>query len=294
MSETDRLYRFLFEDLAVRGEVVHLDGAWRQILENHEYPPAVRSVLGESMAAAVLLGSTLKYDGMLTLQVQGNGPMGLLVAQCTSDRKVRGLAKWKGDAPTGSFTDLVGEGRLAITVERGAGKDRYQGIVPLEGETLAACLDAYFEGSVQVPTRLWLCAGNERVSGLLMQRLPDSDRRHLEEQDDWLRLLALAGTLTDRELLDQSGQGLLSRVFSEDDVRLFDGLPVGFECSCSRDRVAATLRMLGREEITGLVEERGNVEVRCEFCNRGYRFDPIETAGLFTATSPTGGSRTVH
>ena len=294
MSDADNLFRFLFEDLSVRGEIVLLDAAWQQILGNQDYPPAVQTVLGEAMAAAVLLASTLKFDGMLTLQIQGSGPMGLLVAQCSSDRKVRGLAKWKGETAAGSFAELAGDGRLAIKVERGGAEDRYQGIVPLSGDTLAESLDAYFAGSVQLPTRLWLSAGDARAAGMLLQRLPETIERHPDEEDDWLRLQALAGTVTSGEILDLPGRQLLTRLFAEDDLRLFEGLPVAFECSCNVDRVTTTLRMLGRQELADLLEERGDIEVRCEFCNRGYRFDSVDVEALFAGIEPPEVPPTLH
>jgi molecular chaperone Hsp33 len=295
VAEVDSLRRFIFEGLQVRGEIVRLDAAWRQVLEHQDYPPAVRAVLGEALAATVLLASTLKFDGTLTLQLQGDGPMYLLVAQCTNQGAVRGLAKWEGDTGGLSLAALAGDARLAITIERGAGKDRYQGIVPVAGESLADCLDHYFAGSIQVPTRLWLATGAERSAGMLLQRLPESvPGRRESEDDDWERLLALAGTLRAEELLGLGHRELLGRLFAEDDVRLFGEAPVTFACSCDRERVATTLRMLGRAEIGQLIAERGLVEVRCEFCNRPYRFDPVDAEALFADTPPPDGPAILH
>jgi molecular chaperone Hsp33 len=221
--------------------------------------------------------------------------MYLLVAQCTNQGAVRGLAKWEGDTGGLSLAALAGDARLAITIERGAGKDRYQGIVPVSGESLADCLDHYFAGSIQVPTRLWLATGAERSAGMLLQRLPESvPGRRESEDDDWERLLALAGTVRAEELLGLGHRELLGRLFAEDDVRLFGEEPVTFACSCDRERVATTLRMLGRAEIGQLIAERGLVEVRCEFCNRPYRFDPVDAEALFADTPPQDGSATLH
>lgn len=294
MAEVDSLRRFLFEGLQVRGELVRLDAAWQRVLEYQDYPPAVRAVLGEALAATVLLASTLKFEGMLTLQLQGDGPMHLLVAQCTSQGAVRGLAKWEGEAPAGGLLELTGDARLAITIERGPGEDRYQGIVPVSGDTLADCLDNYFAGSVQVPTRLWLATGGDRSAGMLLQRLPEAAAHDDEDDDDWDRLTALAATLRSDELLGLTHRELLGRLFAEDDLRLFAEQPIAFACSCSRARVATTLRMLGRDEIAQLIEEQGEVEVRCEFCNRPYRFDAVDAEGLFTDTPAADGPPTVH
>ena len=294
MNETDTLRRFLFEEFHARGELVYLDETWRQIQANHDYPPAIRKILGEALAASVLLASTIKFDGVMTVQIQGDGPMSLLVVECNSERKVRGLAKWRGDAPVGSFSELAGSGRLAITIERGAGKERYQGIVPLSGEALADSLDAYFAGSMQLPTRLWLAASDARVAGMLIQRLPMPANEAVDEEDDWRRLQLVTATVTSEEMLGLAGPDLLRRLFSEDDLRLFRGEPVAFSCSCSRERVAVALRLLGRTDVGSLIEERGSVEARCEFCNRQYCFDPIDAEGLFTEGPLSSTSPTLH
>jgi molecular chaperone Hsp33 len=294
VSASDSLQRFLFEDLHVRGELVHLHESWCQVLANHAYPPAVRTLLGEAMAASVLLVSTLKFDGMLTLQIQGDGPLSMVVVQCSSQRQVRGVAKWQGADPRGAFSELTGEGRLAITIERGKGKERYQGIVPLTGDSLSDCLDAYFRGSAQVPTRLWLTANERSVAGMLLQRLPGPEQAEIDEDDDWRRLQLLADTVTPSEMLDLPGRRLLSRLFSEDDLRLFEPDSVAFSCSCNAERVATTLRMLGRDEIAALIAEEGRVEVRCEFCNRAYAYDAVDAEALFAGLPPTEESPTVH
>jgi molecular chaperone Hsp33 len=295
MNEADTLRRFLFEGMNTRGELVHLTDSWQHVQANQDYPPAIRLVLGEALAASVLLASTIKFDGVMTMQVQGDGPMNLLVVQCTSDRQIRGLAKWEGESPQGSFADLAGSGRLAITVERGEGQDRYQGIVPLTGHSLADCLDAYFAGSVQLPTRLWLAASDATVAGMLIQRLPaGAEAPENEHDDDWHRLQLVAGTVTNQEMIDLAGPELLTRLFAEDDLRLFRPTPVEFSCSCSRERVADALRLMGREDIVSLIDERGAVEARCEFCNRQFQFDSVDAEGLFTESKPNDSSPTLH
>lgn len=294
MNDADTLRRFLFEGLHARGELVHLDETWRQIQANHEYPPAIRETLGQALAASVLLASTVKFEGVMTVQIQGDGPMNLLVVECSSEQKVRGLAKWRGDAPVGSFSELAGSGRLAITIERGAGKERYQGIVPLSGDTLADSLDAYFAGSMQLPTRLWLAASDASVAGMLIQRLPLAANEEFDAQDDWHRLQLVAATVTSDEMLGLAGSDLLRRLFAEDDLRLFRSRPVAFSCRCTRERVAVALRLLGRTDVGSLIEERGSVEARCEFCNRQYRFDPVDAEGLFSEGPLSATSPTVH
>ena len=289
---SDSHRRFLFEHLPVRGELVHLDESWRRCLENSEYPEPVRGLLGEAMAASVLLASVLKFEGVLTLQLQASGPVKLLVAQCSSDHEVRGLAKWEGEDLPEGFADLTGEGRLAITIEPTDEGERYQGLVPRAGDTLAACLEQDFARSVQLPTRLWLTAGPRHAAGLLLQRLPEAARE--EGAEDWRRLQLMAETVTGEELEALPGTDLLRRLFAEDDLRVFEPSGIEFSCTCSRERVVSTLRMLGREEILSLVEEQGRVEVRCEFCNAPYHFDAVDAEALFLDLPAEEGKPTLH
>lgn len=280
MSDTDALHRFLFEGTQVRGELVHLDASWRAVLGRHPYPETVRGPLGEALAATLLLTGTLKFDGALILQVQGEGPLRTLVAQATHGRTVRGLARWEGEVPGGALEQVFGAGRLVLTLEPEGG-ERYQGIVPLFGADLAEALEAYFRTSEQLGTRLWLAAGPERAAGLLLQRLPG---RHADE-DDWPRIVALADTLTPAELKELPAQNLLHRLFHEEDLRLFEAEPVAFRCTCSRGRIEDTLRALGRDEVEATLAQEGQIEVSCEFCNRTYRWDLVDARQLFTTAT---------
>jgi len=280
MSGGDALRRFMFEDFPVRGQLVRLEDSWREVLARQEYPPAVRSLLGEAMAACVLLASTLKFDGLLTLQIQGEGVLSLLVVQCSSDLAVRGLAKWEGDDPQGSLAELTGHGRLAITIERRTGRERYQGIVLADTDTLATCLDGYFAQSEQLPTRLWLAADGSGAAGMLLQQLPVVEDRSEDDADSWRRVGLLGDTLTPEELLRLEPRQLLRRLFHEDDLRLADERAVRFRCSCTRERVESALRLLGRDELDELLAGEGRIEVRCEFCNAAYELDRVDVARL--------------
>lgn len=278
MSEHDTLRRFIFDKLPVQGRHVHLDATWRAALERQDYPAPVRELLGETMAAAALLSATLKFDGKMTLQLQGTGPVHLLVVQCTSGLNLRGLARWSGEVPALSFRELVGDGRLAMTIEQDQKTERYQSIVPLEGETLAASLEQYFVRSEQLATRLWLKAGDGSATGMLLQMLPDRDST---DDDAWNRVTILGDTVKATELELFSAQELLHRLYHEEDVRLFDGAPVAFRCQCSRERIEGTLRGLGTDEVHSILAERGSVEVDCEFCGKHYVFDAVDVESLF-------------
>ncbi|CAN5222619.1 Hsp33 family molecular chaperone HslO [soil metagenome] len=292
--DKDSLHRFLFEHFSVRGKLVRLDSAWQAVLERHAYPPVVRDALGEALAASALLASTLKFEGVLTLQLRGDGPLKLLVAQCTSRMTLRGMASWSGEVPGGALAGMTGAGQLAVSIESETDQQRYQGIVPLEGDTIADCLQGYFENSEQLPTRLWLTVDERASAGMLLQQLPEERKSSLADEDAWPRVVTLADTLTDDELLKLSNRELLKRLFHEEDVRLFEPTPVSFRCGCSKHRVESLLRTLGQREVHDIVAEHGAVEVRCEFCNKSYRFDEVDTAGLFAGDEPNLGSKTIH
>ena len=287
----DSLQRFLFENAPVRGELVHLDATWRAVLERHAYPAPLRDVLGELMAAAALLSATLKYEGSLILQVQGNGPVRLLVVECTSDQTMRATAKWDQSAslPTG-FRELVGEGRFVITIAPTDLAQTYQGVVDLFGDRVSAVLEHYMSTSEQLETRLWLASDAERATGMLLQLVPGRGK----DDDGWNRAVILAETVKRDELLQLDAREMIRRLFHEEDIRLFEPRIVSFRCSCSRDRVINMLRMLGREEVQGILQERGTVEVGCEFCNRQYAFDPVDAEQIFVADVVTPAPSTRH
>ncbi|MCP5140958.1 MAG: Hsp33 family molecular chaperone HslO [Zoogloeaceae bacterium] len=286
----DTLHRFLFERLGIRGELVRLGASWRALHAGHDYPAPVRAQLGRAVAASVLLSATIKFDGNLILQAQGDGPLGMLVAQATSRRTFRGLAHWHGAVPEGDLATMHGVGRLVMTLEPSGDGERYQGIVPLEGATLAAALETYFRQSEQLDTALWLAADAGQAAGLLLQRLPGK----VEDADAWGRVEHLAATITDAELLTLPGGEIIHRLFHEEDVRLFDAEPVSFRCSCSRERVAAAIRGLGRAEAESILAEQGRIAADCEFCNRHYEFDHVDVEALFVDVSVHDASTNKH
>jgi len=287
----DSLQRFVFEHAPIRGEIVHLDATWRAVLEHHDYPPALRAVLGEMMAAAALLAATLKFDGTLIMQIQGSGPVRLLVVECTSEHHMRATAKWSGAQVSGALRDLVGAGKLVITLVSDSGRQSYQGVVELEGAGIAGILEHYMQTSEQLATRLWLACDNSQAAGLLLQKLP---QRAETDTDDWQRALHLASTLTGHELLELAAPQILHRLYHEEDIRVFTPRPVSFRCSCTRERVTAMLRMLGHDEVKSILNERGTIDVNCEFCNRKYQFDRVDAEQVFAAEHPLHAGATRH
>ena len=308
VDAVDAAFRFTVEHQAVRGEFVRLGPAWLALREHADYPAPVRRLLGEAAAAAALLAATLKFDGELTLQLQGDGAVRLLVAQCTHDLRVRAVARFDAARFDGgaepAFAALVGDGQLVVTLESRQGGARYQGIVPLAGGSLAAALESYFGQSEQLPTAVVLGADDGRAAGLLVQRLPQAGGTETEtplaareaEADRTLEdaRLALAGIAAD-ELLSRPVGELLRRACVGHDLRLQPPRAVGFRCRCSRERVAGMLRALGAEELDSIVAEQGAVTVTCEFCHRPWRFDAVEVSGLVDeAERRPPGSRALH
>lgn len=309
----DEVRRFIVENRPVRGHWVRLEGAWRELRAHRDYPQPVRDLLGQAVAASVLLAATLKFRGQLTLQLQGNGAVSLLVAQCTHDYRLRAVARFDAEAvaalsgngaskPAGKaagavFHQLVGsEGRIAVTVEADERDMRYQGIVPLSGDSLAGSLEAYFARSEQLPTRVLLAADGERGAGVLVQKLPeDSAIDESQMSEVWQQAERGIERLSANDLLQYPVEELLGRGFAAQDMRLFRGAPVHFECRCSQGRVTSLLRALGADEVRDVLREQGSVTVTCEFCHRPYRFEEGDVEALF-ADAPDSGVNpgTIH
>lgn len=301
---SDQVRRFIIENRPVRGHWVRLESAWQQLRAHQDYPAPVRELLGEAAAASVLLAATLKFHGTLALQLQGNGAVRLLVAQCTHDFRLRAVAHFdeavveslSGASSSEVFRKLAGsEGRLAVTIEAEEQSARYQGIVPLTGQSLADSLEAYFSASEQLPTRILLAADGKRAGGMLLQRLP-ADQAADEEQltEIWREAQRGIETLRSPELLECSIEELLRRGFSAHDMRLFRGSPVSFQCRCSPGRVAGLLRALGEDEVRDVLREQGSVTVVCEFCHRPYRYDAADVVALFAQGPEPQGSHAIH
>jgi molecular chaperone Hsp33 len=292
----DRVRRFMFEQHPVRGHWVRLANAWRELRAHATYPPAVTALVGEAVVAAVLLAATLKFRGTLTFQLQGNGAVQLLVAQCTHDFRLRAVARCEptevrricAAARAAPFQDLVGtDGRVTVTVEAEEQSLRYQGVVPLSGTSLAESLEAYFAASEQLPTRLRLAADEHHGAGVLVQKLPDCGAGEpAEAAVVWQGAERAVARLGSAELLSWSAEEALTRGFPGRDLRLFRGSPVRFECRCSPGRVTGLLRALGAAEVHEVLREQGAVTVTCEFCQRPYRFEAPDIDALFLSGTP--------
>lgn len=290
MSNSDQIQRVLFDELDIRGVLVGLETSYQQALEKHNYPQVIRRVLGEMMAAASVLAANLKFEGRLILQAQGEGDVTLLMAECNHNQELRAIARFDGELPDEArFIDLLEKGRMAITIDPLQGQ-RYQGVVPLEGDTLGQCLEAYFGQSEQLPTQMHFCADDERAAGFMLQVLPAEGTA----EEDWGRISHLASTLKDEELLELDNETLLFRLFHEEKCRLFEADTIQFRCDCSRERSLNTLKFMTKEELQGILDEQGNIDVACQFCNEQYHFDQADLEYLFSDSSGAPGSDSVH
>lgn len=275
---SDTVTRFLFEDLDIRGALVHLDTAWQAMQYGRDYAPTARDLLGQMAAVTALIGSNLKTPGRLSFQVQGHGALRLLVVDCDEQLRLRGVAKAPADLQPAPVPALLGDGQLVLTLRTNTAADRpYQSFVPLEGDSVAEIFEHYLETSEQAPSRLWLMADGERACGLFLQKMPDADKR---DEDGWNRIQQLAGTISNDELA-LPAEALLTRLFSEETVRLFAPVNASYHCPRDEVKVLDMLRSLGRQELAGLLEEKGEIVIQDDICNHTYRYGPEILDQLF-------------
>ncbi len=303
---SDNLQKFMFENAAVRGELVELSETWQHIRTRRAYPAPVQTMLGQMLAAAALLSANLKFDGTMILQLHGDGPVRLLVVECNSDLAMRATAKIAPDAEIAhdaALNDLVnvhGKGRFVITLDPNdklPGQQAYQGVVPLDGSDIATVLEHYMLRSEQLDTKLCLAANDQVVRGMLLQKLPNSggtrqgsestnEAGMLADLDTWQRATMLAATLHEPELLTTPIADLLHRLFWEETLRVFDLRHPQFHCSCSRERVGNMLKMLGKEEVDSALDEMETLGIDCDFCGQHYAFDRVDCAQIFANDAP--------
>tara|TARA_R110001592_G_scaffold62142_4_gene189917 strand:- start:27044 stop:27901 length:858 start_codon:yes stop_codon:yes gene_type:complete len=280
MINNDTFQRFLFEELQIRGEWVRLGNSFQEATHALNYPLAIKSLLGQTIAASILLTGTLKFAGRLSIHARGQGPVSLLMAETTNRRHFRALAKWEGDIqPDLDLKGLLGDAQLAITIDPDKGA-RYQGIVPMEKDNITECLEHYFELSEQLDTHLLLGANDHACYGLLLQKLPDY--RKIEDQDAWNRVVHLAKTMKHDELLNADNETLVTRLFHQEQVILYPSEPVAFECTCSEERSLSAIHSLGEEEALGILEQEAVIAMDCQFCGAAYRFSRSDIQKLFS------------
>ncbi|MEN5017202.1 Hsp33 family molecular chaperone HslO [Erwinia sp. Eh17-17] len=280
MSQQDQMHRYLFENHAVRGELVTVSQTWHEIINGHDYPQPVQQVLGELLVATSLLTATLKFDGDITVQLQGDGPLSMAVINGNNHQEMRGVARMQGEIADGSsLKEMVGNGYLVITISPKEG-ERYQGVVGLEGDTLAACLEDYFMRSEQLPTRLFIRTGTAEAqtgaAGILLQVLPAQDA----SLDEFNHLATLTETIKTEELLGLPANDVLWRLYHQEEVTLFEPQNVSFKCTCSRERCGEVLRTLPEAEVDEILQEDGNIDMHCDYCGNHYVYDAVDIAAI--------------
>ncbi|MCK6263323.1 Hsp33 family molecular chaperone HslO [Vibrio sp. ZSDE26] len=286
------LNRYLFEDLSVRGELVQVDEAYQQIISSKEYPLAVQKLLGELLVSTTLLTATLKFEGSITMQLQGDGPVSLVVINGDNEQRIRGVARHKGEIDdNASLHDLIGKGHLVITIEPKKG-ERYQGVVGLEGDNLAEVLESYFERSEQLKTRLWIRTGEfegkPHAAGMLLQVMPDGTG----SADDFEHLEQLTDTVKNEELFSLEANELLYRLYNQEKVQIFTPQPVVFHCGCSRERSGAAIITVSQEELADIIATEGAVSLHCDYCGTNYSFNEEQVKELFVEAN--SGNSTLH
>lgn len=280
MAHQDQMHRYLFENHAVRGELVNLSDTWREIISGHDYPQPVQQLLGELLVATSLLTATLKFEGDITVQLQGDGALTLAVINGNNRQEMRGVARVQGDIADGStLKEMVGNGYLVITISPEKG-ERYQGVVGLEGDTLAACLEDYFMRSEQLPTRLFIRTGEHEgqpgAAGILLQVLPAQNA----DQEDFNHLAMLTETIKTEELIGLPANDVLWRLYNQEEVTIYEPQNVSFKCTCSRERCGEVLRTLPQEEVNQILEEDGQIDMHCDYCGSHYVYDAVDIAAI--------------
>ena len=294
MPSNDLLHRFLFDDCDIRGEIVTLGDSYREVLKHNPQQPAIHRLLGEFLAAVGLLSSTLKFDGKIILQARGDGAISTIMAECNHHNSLRGIVRLNSEielneeiATKGNLQQLLGNGVLVITIEPQRSEnfsgtiERHQGIVPMDADNLAGCLEHYFSQSEQLATKMWFAANEDSVTGFLIQALPQQLITNEDDnRDKWETIITLADTIKAEELLELDHSTVLYRLFNEQPLRLFEPKALRFACSCSRERSADALLSIGKEEVESLLVEKGSIDIDCQFCNQHYHFTAEDVRGL--------------
>ncbi|MBU2864264.1 Hsp33 family molecular chaperone HslO [Reinekea forsetii] len=284
MTLHDATQRFLFEDTPIRGELTQLETTLNDVFSKHNYPDTIKSLLGQFMAAAAMLSDTIKFEGTLSLQVRGAGQVRTIMAECRDNSAIRAIAQYNDDFDEQG--ELLGHGQMAITIEPKKGQ-RYQGVVPINDSelSLAAVLEDYFQQSEQIRTRIWLFSNQYQSAGLMIQAMPSSASESSLSSDadleTWERVIHLASTTSEEEILSLEPDVMLNRLFHEETVRVFEPRSLKFECTCSKEKTANAVRTLGEDEALDIVREMGHIDLDCQFCREKYAFSAEDVVELF-------------
>ncbi|MBB1387167.1 Hsp33 family molecular chaperone HslO [Pseudoalteromonas sp. SG45-5] len=279
--QQDLLHRYLFNELDVRGELVQIESAYNEMIADHNYPAPVKALLGELLVATCLLTATLKFEGEIAVQLQGDGPVKYAVINGDDKQNMRGIARLQSEVTGTTVKELIGQGYMVITITPDKG-ERYQGIVPLEHDTLSECIESYFEQSEQLKTRLWFATdtteGSAKACGLFLQVLPVDKQKSIE---DFAHLEALSNTIKNEELLHLDANTVLTRLYHEDNPRVFEPQAIKFKCGCSREKTITALVNIGQQDLLKDIDEKGSVNISCHYCLKEYVFNEQDVKNIF-------------
>lgn len=278
MNQQDSLQRFIFEHASIRGEIIHITGAYSTIMNQHPYPPAVKTLLGEALLCCIMLAGSIKFEGDLTLQFQGDERLPLIIAQCDNQLNIRATATYK-EGDDIDYSKAFLQGQMALTINQYSKTSAYQSIVPINSTSMADNLMHYFAQSEQIPSKVWLAISDESAAGMLLQLLPDQSTAQREEF--WEYAVQIGQTITELELLTLDNQAILHRLYHETVIRLYDARAIRFKCRCNSVKMQQVLTALGKADAQKLLEETGYIEVSCDFCRQRYVFDPIDVEMMF-------------
>ena len=279
MKEPDTLQRFIFEHANIRGEIVHIEKTFQTIMNQRNYPPMVKNLLGEAIVSCLLLASSIKFEGSLNLQFQGDHRLPLLLVQCDHELNIRAFAKFTEDLEIIEYATAFLQGQMVLTISQNNQTQVYQSMVPIQATSMSENLMTYFAQSEQVATRVWLAVNDEMAAGMLLQLMPGQDT--LQREQFWEYAVQLGQTVSEEELLTLDNPTLLYRLYNETELRLFETRPTCFQCRCNKEKMKQVITTLGKEDAEALLQEQGVIEISCDFCNQKYSFDSIDVAMLF-------------
>lgn len=279
MKETDTLQRFMFEHASIRGEIAHLDETYKTIMHQYAYPPKVKKLLGEALISCLLLAGSIKFEGDVSLQFHGDKRLPLLLVQCDHQLQIRAFAKYQDDADDIDYDSAFLQGKMVLIINQHKQTQAYQSIVPIRSTSMSENLTHYFAQSEQIATQVWLATGEGAAAGMLLQLMPGQDT--LSREQFWEYAVHLGQTISEHELLTLDNPTILHRLYHETELRLYTARPVCFQCRCNPEKMKQVLTVLGEADVQQLLQEKGHVDVRCDFCNHQYVFDAIDVTLLF-------------
>jgi molecular chaperone Hsp33 len=279
MNEADTIQRFIFEHENIRGEIVHLEHTYKTIIEQRNYPPMIKNLLGEAMVSCLLLASSIKFEGSLNLQFQGDKRLSLLLVQCDNELNVRAFAQYTDSLEIIDYAQAFLQGQMVLTINQSNQTNNYQSVIPIQSTSMSENLMNYFAQSEQIATRVWLAVNEDKAAGMLLQLMPGQDT--IQREQFWEYAVQLGQTVSEEELLNLDNETLLYRLYNEADIRIFEPRRAQFKCRCNLDKMKQVITILGEEEAKSLIKDHGSVDINCDFCNQKYSFDPIDITMIF-------------